>query len=138
VNESGASSNEISDIDVRLEDELIVSAEVKDKTYKMHDVEHALQKVSRAGFHTLHFIGGPRARLSGDDENLKQFAYDCGVELYMIDLSSLIANTVAFAPSSLRLEAVAERVLAYAAEARVKTETMRWITESLRAIHRDG
>jgi hypothetical protein len=56
----------------------------------------------------------------------------------MIDLSSLIANTVAFAPNTLRLETVAERVQDFATEARVKTETMRQITESLHFVRRDG
>lgn len=61
VNESGASSKEISDLDVYANDLLISSNELKDKEYAETDVRHAADKVLTAGGTRMLFIEGPRA-----------------------------------------------------------------------------
>ena len=132
VNESGSSANEISDIDIRDNGELILSAEVKDKDFNMHDVEHAIEKVAQIGFNTMHFICGPRGKLKGGDvETLRGFARGYQVELYLLNLPSLVQDTVAFSPINLRLEDVVERVQRFALKARVKADTLRQIYEAL-------
>jgi banII len=61
VNQSGASSREISDIDVYAKGKLISSNELKDKDYDETDVRHAADKVLAAGGDCMLFIEGPRA-----------------------------------------------------------------------------
>jgi hypothetical protein len=131
INESGSSSNEVGDIDVYCDEELVITAEVKDKQFKLHDVEHALEKVKEAGHQTLHFIRGPHAHLSDTlEEQLMALAASNNVELLMLDLSNLMVDVVSFAPTSLSLRQVAEQVATYARTARVKTETLQQITEA--------
>lgn len=61
VNQSGASSREISDLDVYSDGKLIASNELKDKAYEETDVRHAADKVLAAGGNRMFFLEGPRA-----------------------------------------------------------------------------
>jgi SacI-like restriction endonuclease len=132
VNESGSSSNEVSDIDVYSGKELLLTVEVKDKRFKEHDVEHALEKVAAVGHDALHFICGPHGELhDGSQESLMAMAATTNVELLMLDLTSLIPNVVSFAPKALTLKEVADQVRRYAEQARVKPETLEQITLAL-------
>lgn len=58
VNESGASSKEVSDLDIYLNGELYVSNELKDKDFTDHDLSHAADKVMAAGKMQMNFIVG--------------------------------------------------------------------------------
>jgi hypothetical protein len=60
VNQCGASSHEISDLDIYVDGLLISSNELKDKDYTEHDVRHATDKVLQAGGTKMLFIEGPR------------------------------------------------------------------------------
>lgn len=60
VNQSGASSKEVSDLDVYYSGVLFVANELKDKEYAETDVRHAVDKVISAGGDKLIFIEGPR------------------------------------------------------------------------------
>ena len=126
VNESGKSSNEVSDIDVRMGTKLIMTLEVKDKPYIAKDVDHAVSRVREEGFHTLHFVEGPRANLvEGSVDSLQTQAVRNGVELYMVDLGNLGGSVIAFAPKDVTLKDFAEAIAVFAKEARVKDETLK-------------
>lgn len=58
VNESGASSKEVSDLDIYLDGALYVSNELKDKEFADHDLTHAADKVIAAGKMEMNFIVG--------------------------------------------------------------------------------
>ena len=49
VNQSGASSNEVSDIDIKKNGKIFVAVEVKDKQFSEQDVDHAAFKASQYG-----------------------------------------------------------------------------------------
>lgn len=61
VNQSGASSNEIGDIDIRNDKDVIYSIEVKDKNFTSYDVSHAFKKMLENGAKKGEFIYGPNA-----------------------------------------------------------------------------
>jgi hypothetical protein len=132
VNECGASSNEIGDIDVYAGEELVLTMEVKDKDFRMHDVEHAVQKVAAAEHDSLHFVCGPQGKLvDRNDAALEEVAGKNHVQLFMHDLQALINTTVAFAPGDLEIRTVAAVLRQFAEEARVRPETIRHLTEIL-------
>lgn len=58
VNESGASSKEVSDLDVYVNGNIYVSNELKDKPFTDHDISHAADKVIAAGKMQMNFIFG--------------------------------------------------------------------------------
>lgn len=73
VNESGASSKEIGDIDVYEKDKCFYSIEVKDKAFTVYDVEHAFNKMIAAHVNRGSFVYGPRATF--DEEKIKITLY---------------------------------------------------------------
>lgn len=73
VNESGASSREVGDIDVYEDDRCFYSIEVKDKSFTVYDVEHAFNKMIAAEVNRGSFVYGPRA--SFDEEEIKITLY---------------------------------------------------------------
>ena len=135
VNEAGSSSNEISDIDVLDGRELVITAEVKDKPFLMHDVMHAVAKVKAVGCPRLHFIKGPRAvQTDGSEAALVGLARNEGTELVVLELDELARTVMAFAPTSVDLQAFVARIRHFADQARAKADTfahLRETTESL-------
>ena len=69
VNQCGASSHEVSDLDVYINKVLFLSNELKDKEYAETDVRHAADKVIMVGGSKLLFIEGPRANPTDDFYN---------------------------------------------------------------------
>lgn len=66
VNQSGASSHEISDLDIYVDGLLVASNELKDKDYAETDVRHAADKVLEAGGTKMLFVEGPRSMAAGN------------------------------------------------------------------------
>ena len=66
VNESGASSKEVSDLDVYIDGKIYVSNELKDKSFTDHDISHAVDKVIAAGKMQMNFIFGRHGGCSPD------------------------------------------------------------------------
>ena len=58
VNQSGASSKEVSDLDIYKDGSLFISNELKDKLFTDHDLRHAADKVAASGKTQMHFIVG--------------------------------------------------------------------------------
>lgn len=90
VNQSGASSKEIGDIDVYKNDRFIFAIEVKDKSFSSYDLTHAFDKIIRNSGQKGQFIYGPnsshnwpriRATLK-NYKNKKFFAYFEGLFKY--------------------------------------------------------
>ena len=69
VNQCGASSKEISDMDIKEDGVLIIANELKDKDFTETDIEHALDKVVGAGGDQMFFIVGRNASFVGKDLN---------------------------------------------------------------------
>lgn len=59
INQSGASSKEIGDIDIYINDEFKYAIEVKDKNFSPFDFDHAFKKMQSAGSSKGQFIYGP-------------------------------------------------------------------------------
>jgi len=74
VNECGASSKEVGDIDVYENDKCFYSIEVKDKAFTVYDVEHAFNKMIAAHVNRGSFVYGPRATY--DEEKVKITLYN--------------------------------------------------------------
>lgn len=127
VNECGASSNQISDIDAYVRKSLAITMEVKDKLFSTFDVQHAVKKVRKASFDTLVFVKGPNATLTDGDERVLVAGY--GAENFFLkiftvmELSEVLVSLMTPTSSSQFLKAL----LHHAAAARAKDETLRHI-----------
>lgn len=89
VNESGASSKEIGDIDVFSNNgELVYSIEVKDKNFSEQDVSHAITKFRMAGLTNSIFIYGRNA--SFEEDKVFQLLKSIGREGHYCCLISIL------------------------------------------------
>jgi hypothetical protein len=75
VNQSGASSNEVGDVDIYKKGVFSYAIEVKDKNFSPYDLEHAFQKIRACGGKKGQFIYGPNARFDQDliDKKITEF-----------------------------------------------------------------
>lgn len=76
VNQSGASSKEIGDIDVYLGNNIFCSIEVKDKAFSAFDIGHAFKKMFQSGCEKGQFIYGPNTSFQVDDARHKIAEYE--------------------------------------------------------------
>lgn len=63
VNQSGASSKEVADIDVYSGNIIFLGIELKDKAYRKQDVQHAISKAIKANLMRLMFVEGVNGKL---------------------------------------------------------------------------
>jgi hypothetical protein len=125
VNQCGASSLEVSDVDVFYEGKLTASLEVKDKRFTKHDVGHAASKVMAAGFDSLFFIKGPSGVLIDAKEDDLVAAYRSrGFILNILTVQDFVAVVLGFI-RGVSYATYCEVLFAQARVARVKGETRR-------------
>ena len=91
VNQSDASSKEISDLDVYYAGELIIAKELNDKTYNEYDVKHAMDKVIDSGGNKLLFIEGPHGKYISDTNinDVIKYYFKSGHHLKIISIMIL-------------------------------------------------
>lgn len=103
VNQSGASSNEVADVDIRKNGKIFVAVEVKDKQFSEQDVDHAAFKASQYGLKSITFIIGVNGMCVGS--SLEQVAQSVlitrGVNVIFVDLISFVRSVVALCPELL-------------------------------------
>ena len=76
VNECGASSKEVGDIDVYEDNKCFYSVEVKDKAFTVYDVEHAFNKMIAAHINRGSFVYGPRATFDEDKVKITLYNFE--------------------------------------------------------------
>ena len=129
VNESGASSKEVGDIDVlNQNDEIVYSIEVKDKIFTKEDVEHAIRKFYEADIKRSYFIYGKRI-VPTDHVDINQLLgrfgrigyYCCLINIF--DYVKLRLSSIA----DMELSRFVELLLHYAKVINATNETVNWI-----------
>lgn len=139
VNESGASSKEVGDIDVyNINGEIEFSIEVKDKTFNKEDVEHAIRKFYEANVRRSFFIYGKRVvpinRIE-INQLLGRFGrmgyYCCLINIF--DYSKLRLSSI----PDIELSSFVELLLYYAKVVNATNETVEWIKTLAKSLY-DG
>lgn len=127
VNESGASSKEISDLDIYINNSLLVSNELKDKEYSENDVRHAADKVIQAGGCKMLFIEGPRGHMSSDfkEKITKQYA-EKSFMLSIIPISVFLQTIIPMIPN-IDAQKFVKYMLVTAHETKFKEETISYV-----------
>ena len=105
ITESGASSREVGDIDLKLGNGTECAVEVKDKPYKEVDVNHACEKALQAGVSKVVFAFGPQAeKKRPPDGILRNFWIEKGVELLFLSISAVIGVALTISDDAKRSE----------------------------------
>ncbi len=129
VNESGASSKEVGDIDIfDSEEQLISSIEVKDKDFTKEDVEHAINKFTRSKIEKSLFIFGKNVNFDKKEvynttAELGRLGYFCSV----ISIEDFVRMRLYSLERHISLVQFIELLLQFAKNINVKNKTIEWI-----------
>ncbi|MFW0181341.1 restriction endonuclease, SacI family [Rothia sp. P5766] len=95
INQSGASSREISDLDIYKNGKILSLYELKDKNFSATDVNHAINKALNAGFYSLNFVVGRSASWDFEEiENLREEWISEGFFLNFVSVDSLVFSMI--------------------------------------------
>ena len=129
VNESGASSKEVSDLDIYIDGELYVSNELKDKEFTDHDITHAADKVIAAGKMQMNFIFG---RHGGCDPKIARAVtgsyLDRGFVLNIIPVDAFVWTMLPLI-RNISCEHYLKYILKSARDTKFKETTIKYILE---------
>lgn len=123
VNQSGASSREVGDIDIKREGQLFGAVEVKDKPFSEQDIDHAAFKASQYGLTSITFTIGANGQCieASSQQIAKTVLAQRGVNVIFIELASFVKSTIALCPN-LTFTMFWEKLQYYAINARVKDD----------------
>lgn len=124
VNQSGASSKEVSDVDVYFEQKLRFTAEVKDKIFTKEDVDHAAHKVKSAGHNAMFFITGPNASTALSLEQLGDIGISKGVSISMIAISAFYETALGLCTEGISSAMVWQMIVGICQNAKMKQATI--------------
>jgi hypothetical protein len=127
VNQSGASSKEVGDIDVFDNGNFYYSIEVKDKNFNEYDVEHAFNKVFLNHGKKAAFVYGIQANFdkSAILKKVKEFEAK-GLFVILQDINSHIKNILFRLPTCTKQDFI-KHLLATSESVNCKEETTQWI-----------
>lgn len=123
VNQSGASSKEILDIDVYCKNKLLYTAEIKDKAYTNHDVDHAANKVKNAGYDSMFFIVGPKATTKLTKDEVSLIGRNSGVRITVIPVYDFLEMSLGLCVGGVTTVGVWETIAKISITARLKQIT---------------
>ena len=121
VNQSGASSNEVADIDIKKNGKIFVAIEVKDKQFNEQDVDHAASKASQYGLKSITFVIGANGANIGlpSEQIAKNVLHKRNINVVFVDLISYIRSVITLCPE-ISFASFLEKLQYCAKKARVK------------------
>jgi len=134
INQSGASSKEVGDIDVFKKSQFQYAIEIKDKHFTVQDVEHALNKMIKGGATKGIFVYGPRA--SYDEKKvragLNKFKGKKFFPLF-VDIYNY-SRMMLFRCSSSEKESFLKAVMETVSQSNAREDVRKWIKEVLKEL----
>lgn len=129
VNQSGASSKEVGDIDVYSDDEFYYSIEVKDKNFNEYDVEHAFNKVLQNNGKKAAFIYGIQAEFNEDAvfKKAKEFK-NKGLFIIIQNINTHIRNILFRLPECTKQDFI-KSLITTAESVNCKEQTKDWMVQ---------
>lgn len=135
VNQSGASSKEVGDIDIYKDGIFKYAAEVKDKNFTPQDVAHAFDKIIENSGEKGQFIFGPNANHNWSDirPTLKVYA-NKGFFTFFMGIFQY-SRIMLFKIGTLNKQAFVDTLIESANEINAKIKTREWIQELLKKLN---
>jgi len=127
VNQSGASSREVLDVDVYVDEQLRYTAEVKDKPFMSADVDHAANKVQQAGHAAMFFVVGPSASSGLSASDFDEIGRNHGVSITVVTVKSLLLVALGLCTEVVDHESVWRTIAQISTAARFKQTTNEYI-----------
>ena len=135
VNQSGASSKEVGDIDIYINKKFSHAIEVKDKDFTPYDLEHAFNKIIKNKGNKGAFIFGPHANHDKKAIAVKINKLEKeGFFVLFTDIQSYIKDTLFKIPSYSKKD-FADDLLHTASEINCKDSTKKWIHTLMKTLN---
>jgi len=135
VNQSGASSKEVGDIDIFKNKTFLYAFEVKDKSFTEHDLEHAFNKIIKNKGTKGTFIYGPRASFDKDKINTKLKEYKKkGFFTLVLDICTY-SRTMLFRINIADKSVFIKTLMETAIQINSKEDVQKWIHELLKKLN---
>jgi hypothetical protein len=137
VNQSGASPNEVADIDIKKNDKIFMAVEVKDKQFSEQDVDHAAFKASQYGLKSITFVIGISGICLGSspEQIAKTVLLTRGINVIFVDLVSFVRTIISLCPE-LSFATFFTKIHYYAIVTRTKDELferIQYVFQSIQA-----
>lgn len=135
VNESGSSSKEVGDIDIKDQNgNVVYSIEVKDKDFSKEDVEHAIKKFHEAGLSRSLFVFGKsvnfdKAKVHQVAARFGRIGTFCSV-VSILDYTNMRLQTL----SNLTVAVFVKEILQQAKIINAKNETIEWLKKCAKSV----
>lgn len=123
LNQSGASSREISDLDLYKDEKIFALFELKDKSFNIADIQHAVGKAIDGGCYSLNFIYGRSATFNR--ESVEEYCRSLTEDSFYLNVASIdtfIKSLLIFTPA-LSLASLINYMLDTARSCRFSHET---------------
>jgi hypothetical protein len=135
VNQSGASSREVADIDIKQNGAIFVAVEVKDKSFTNQDIDHAAFKASHYGLKSITFIVGIKGKYVGSSlpQATHKVLAECGVNIVLIDILAFTRSIITLLPNLTLSESLAQ-LQQCGHQARVKDAVLEHLANVLKSI----
>ena len=135
VNQSGASSKEVGDIDVFINDVFSYAIEVKDKNFTPYDLEHAFNKIKKNNGSKGAFIYGLQASFdkSAIEEKIAHFE-EHNFFILFTDIRSFVKSTLFKMPSYSKKD-FSKTLLSTAKKINCKDTTREWILQLMSSLN---
>ena len=128
VNQSGASSKEVSDLDIYKDEELFIANELKDKPFTEHDIRHAADKVIAAGRRQMNFIVGRHGGCKSEEIHSCVSEYlSKGFIINVVPVDFFVMNLLGLIDGDIDIDYFMKFVLETAIETKFKEETVSFI-----------
>lgn len=130
VNQSGASSKEVLDVDVYYKDVIRFTAEIKDKNFTREDVDHAANKVKSAGHNAMFFVTGPNARTTLTAEQIAAIGDALDVRIAVLPVAHFYTMALGLCADSVSVALAWQTIVRICQEARMKQTTQNTVQEA--------
>lgn len=130
VNQSGASSKEVSDLDIYKDEELFIANELKDKPFTEQDIRHAADKVIAAGKRHMHFIIGRHGGCNSNEIRQCVSEYlSKGFIINVVPVDFFVLTLIGLIGGDIDIDHFMKFVLETAIETKFKEETVAFIRQ---------
>ena len=132
INQSGASSREVADIDIKKSGSLFACIEVKDKDFRESDVEHIAVKASNNHLKVITFAIGPNANYLGEslEDLAKKISNQTGVNVIFSEVFLICQHFLTLCPDC-SMKSFIDTLKDYAIAARAKDEVFIYLNNLL-------
>lgn len=129
VNQSGASSKEVGDIDIYSNGKLYYSLEVKDKSFNQYDIEHAFSKVLHNHGEKAAFVYGVRANFNEVSISKKAREFEeKGLFVIIQHINSHIKNILFRLPDCTKQDFI-KSLMTTSETVNAKDQTKEWMSQ---------